>query len=87
MSAITLVNNASSAVDFRLFQGINRIADVGVRAGESANVPTTTKPSQIWMCYALCNGTTSAEIAIDDPNATVTATADNDDSGIILTIT
>jgi hypothetical protein len=86
MSAITLVNNASSAVDFRLFQGTNRIAHVGVRPGESASVPTTTEPSLVWMCYALSNGVTSATATVDDPNATVTAADDNSDAGIMLTV-
>ena len=49
MSAITLVNSIAEALastaEFRLFQGINRIARVGVHAGGKAVIPTTTEYS------------------------------------------
>ena len=43
MSAIHLLNAASSMAEFRLFQGINQIARVGVPAGGHAAIPTTTQ--------------------------------------------
>lgn len=46
MSAIKLVNNVPASVtpatEFRLSQGINQIARIGVHAGAQASVPTAT---------------------------------------------
>jgi hypothetical protein len=46
MSAIKLVNNVPASkvptVEFRLFQGSNQIARIGVHAGGQASIPTTT---------------------------------------------
>jgi hypothetical protein len=90
MSAIKFINNADSTVDFRLFQGINRVANVDVHAGGSANVPTTTRhnvsAADLWTCYAICNGITTATVTIDDPDANVTATPNNNNAGISLIV-
>jgi len=49
MSAITLVNSISAGVaptaEFRLFQGIDRIARVGVHAGGQVVIPTASEYS------------------------------------------
>lgn len=77
MSAITLVNTvpASSAntAEFRLSQGSNQIARVGVHAGGTASIPTTSS----WQVQATTTmgdfSLTSNVIAFSGTSASITA--------------
>jgi hypothetical protein len=99
MSAITLVNSITAAVasiaEFQLFQGINRIARIGVHAGGRATVPTTSDvvdennnseipTAQMWTVYAIVNGITTQTVTFTDPNAKITAVAGNSDGFAIV---
>jgi hypothetical protein len=81
---ITLENTWSSAVQFKLSQPNSPVAFATV-VDEHNNTPIST--AQVWTCYAICNGITTATVTLTDPNATVTATDDNNDSGVTLTVT
>jgi hypothetical protein len=42
------------------------------------------RTADLWTCYAICNGITTATVTIDDPDANVTATPNNNNAGISL---
>jgi hypothetical protein len=74
-SEITLINNSSdsSAVEFQLYQGNNRVARVGVQANGKAEVPTTSS-------YTAQASTTMGDVevvsnpvTVSDPSVTLLA--------------
>jgi hypothetical protein len=52
--------------------------------------PTTTRhnigAAELWTCYAICDGITTATVTIYDPDANVTATPNNNNAGISLIV-
>ncbi len=95
MSAIQLVNQVpSSTAEFHVYQGIRRIARIGVHGGGRASVPVTVVDenndgsvitAQEWTVYAVVNGITTSSVTTANPNATVTLLADNT-GGFSLTV-
>jgi hypothetical protein len=91
MSAIHLVNDVSVSTaptaEFRVYQGLNQIARLGVHAGSSASVPLVidenndghVSTAEVWTAYAIVNGITTQNVTITDPNATVTLRQDNNE--------
>lgn len=101
MSAITLINAITEtpqvSAEFSIFQGGNCIARVPVHAGGQARVPTTTHPvddpndpvvqtAEQWEAWAIINGITTERVTITDPNATITASGNNNDDGYSLVV-
>jgi hypothetical protein len=102
MSAIKLVNQvpASDApsAEFRLTQGAQQIARIGIAAGGSATVPTSgswqvheSESGSVntmgqWAVFAIVNGITTQAVTTTDPNATITLAADNNESAFSLSV-
>jgi hypothetical protein len=77
MSALKLVNNVPAAnvptVEFRLFQGSNQIARIGVHAGGQASIPTTTN-YQVQASTSMGDfSLTSNPVSFNATSATLTA--------------
>lgn len=98
MSAIQLVNHVPSSTspyaEFHVYQGIVRIARIGVQAGGTASVPVTVVDenndatvitAQTWTVYAIANGITTSSVTTANPNATITLQAGNS-GGFSLTV-
>jgi hypothetical protein len=98
MSAIQLVNqvpsSTSPSAEFHVYQGIDRIARIGVHAGGTVSLPVTVVDenndgsvitAQEWTVYAIVNGITTSSVTTANPNAIITLRADNT-GGLSLTV-